>query len=97
MTETFQLPMSDETTHQLTVPVYCEDCGLIFSAYRYGWGYVAFRLPADVIREKFGNHAETPEQLITAFESNREQIFLAISRHQVPDCGQRIQLDLSDF
>ncbi|WP_124500137.1 MULTISPECIES: hypothetical protein [unclassified Burkholderia] len=96
MNEPLQTNMSDDVTN-VTAPVYCEDAGLIFSAYRRGWGYVAFRLPADVIREKFGSDLETPEQLLAAFEGNRDHVALAISRHAPPESGQRIQLDSSDF
>ncbi|WP_412026225.1 hypothetical protein [Burkholderia cepacia] len=81
----------------LTYPVVCDDLSLSFSAYGTGWGYVAIKLPADVIREKLGAHTATPEQLLAAFESNRERIAVAVNRHALPSDGRHIQLDKSDF
>ncbi|WGS40341.1 hypothetical protein LFL97_11340 [Burkholderia sp. JSH-S8] len=80
-----------------TYPVVCDDLSLSFSAYGNGWGYVAIKLPADVVREKLGTNAATPEQLLIAFESNREKVTLAVGRHKLPDDGRHIELDKSDF
>lgn len=81
----------------LTYPIVCDDLSLSFSAYGTGWGYVAIKLPSDIIREKLGAHTATPEQLLTAFESNREKIVVAVNRHALPNDGRHIRLDKSDF
>ncbi|MPV67457.1 hypothetical protein [Burkholderia sp. BE17] len=88
--------MTDSATC-LTYPVVCDDLSLSFSAYGTGWGYVAIKLPANIIREKLGANTATPEQLLTAFESNREKIAVAVNRHALPNDGRHIQLDKSDF
>ncbi|WP_321781912.1 hypothetical protein [Burkholderia pyrrocinia] len=88
--------MTDSATC-LTYPVVCDDLSLSFSAYGAGWGYVAIKLPADVIREKLGANTATHEQLLAAFESNRVRIAVAINRHALPNDGRHIQLGKSDF
>lgn len=88
--------MTDSTTC-LTYPVVCDDLSLSFSAYGTGWGYVAIKLPADVIRAKLGANTATPEQMLTAFESNREKIAVAVNRHALPNDGRHLQLGTSDF
>ncbi|PRG08723.1 hypothetical protein C6Q17_19795 [Burkholderia contaminans] len=81
----------------LTPPIVCDDLSLSFSAYGPGWGYVAIRLPAEVIREKLSASAAAPEHLLNAFERNRDKIAVAVNRHALPDDGRHIQLDKSDF
>ncbi|AXK68042.1 hypothetical protein C6Q28_26690 [Burkholderia multivorans] len=81
----------------LTRPLVCDDSGLRFSAYGHGWGYVAVRLPAAVVCDKLGAGATTPDHLLATFELHQEQIARAISRHQLPNYGEAIQLDASDF
>ena len=88
--------MTDSATC-LTSPVVCDDLSLSFSAYGADWGYVAIKLPVDVIRETLGANTATPEQLLTAFESNREKIAVAVNRHTLPNDGRHILLDKSDF
>ncbi|WP_128841707.1 hypothetical protein [Burkholderia catarinensis] len=88
--------MTDSATC-LTYPIVGDDLSLSFSAYGAGWGYVAIKLPADVIREKLGAETAAPTQLLTAFESNREKITVAVNRHALPKDGRHIQLDKSDF
>ncbi len=88
--------MTDHTTC-LTYPIVCDDLSLSFSAYGTGWGYVAVKLPANIIREKLGANTATPEQLLTAFESNRDRITIAVNQHALPSDGRHIQLDKSDF
>lgn len=89
--------MTDPATTCLTHPVVCNDLSLSFSAYGPGWGYVAIRLPVDVIRDKLGAESTTPEQLLVAFESNRDRIAGAVNRRTLPNDGRHIQLDKSDF
>ncbi|MCA8102923.1 hypothetical protein [Burkholderia contaminans] len=81
----------------LTHPVVCDDSSLLFSAYGHGWGYAAVKLPAAVVLDKLGASAVTPDHLVAAFELHQERIARAISRHEVPDHGERIQLNASDF
>ncbi|WP_201752444.1 hypothetical protein [Burkholderia pyrrocinia] len=81
----------------LTHPIVCDDLSLSFSAYGPGWGYVAIKLPADVIRERLGASTATPEQLLIAFECNREKITVAVNRHALPNDGRHVRLDKSDF
>ncbi|WP_322023804.1 hypothetical protein [Burkholderia sp. BCC1977] len=81
----------------LTSPIVDDDLSLSFSAYGPGWGYVAIKLPADIIREKLGAETAAPTQLLTVFESNRQKITAAVNRHALPSNGRRIQLDKSDF
>ncbi|WP_162631696.1 hypothetical protein [Burkholderia sp. JP2-270] len=88
--------MTDPTTC-LTYPIVCDDLSLSFSAYGTGWGYVAIKLPADIIREKLGANMATREQMLAAFESNRDKITIAVHRHALPSDGRHIQLDKSDF
>ncbi|MFJ1211578.1 hypothetical protein [Burkholderia pyrrocinia] len=88
--------MTDSATC-LTYPIVCDDLSLSFSAYGTGWGYVAIKLPSDIIREKLGANTAAPEQLLTAFESNRDKITIAVNRHALPSDGRHIQLDKSDF
>ncbi|MBJ9625984.1 hypothetical protein KTE65_30450 [Burkholderia multivorans] len=93
-----QLPLAmSDTPICLTSPIVCDDLSLSFSAYGTGWGYVAIRLPAEVIREKLSGSAAAPEHLLNAFERNRDKIAVAVNRHALPDDGQHIQLDKSDF
>ena len=91
-----QHAMPDAITH-LTPPIVWEDSSLHFSGYGNQWGYAAFKLPADVICEKLGAQAPTPDQLLAAFENNKERIAFAIAQRELPAGGQRIQLDASDF
>jgi hypothetical protein len=70
---------------------------LLFSAYGHGWGYAAVKLPATVVRDKLDAGAATRDSLLAAFEIHKERIAFAISRHRLPDHGERIQLDASDF
>lgn len=81
----------------LTYPIVGDDLSLLFSAYGPGWGYVAIKLPADVIREKLGANMTTPEQLLAVFESNRDRIVIAVNQHALPSDGQHVQLDKSAF
>lgn len=104
MQYSYHPPMRDHSPHamtdlatRLTCPIVCDDLSLSFSAYGTGWGYVAIKLPSDIIRDKLGADTATPEQLLTAFESNREKITVAVNRHALPNDGRHIQLDKSDF
>lgn len=82
--------MTDSATCP-TSPVVCDDPSLSFSAYGTGWGTL------HVIRETLGANTATPEQLLTAFESNREKIAVAVNRHTLPNDGRHILHDTSDF
>ncbi|WP_269504927.1 hypothetical protein [Burkholderia sp. IMCC1007] len=88
--------MTDHTTC-LTYPIACDDPSVSFSAYGTGWGHVAVKLPAEVIREKLGANTATPAQSLAAFESNRDKITIAVNQHAGPSDGRHIQLDKSDF
>lgn len=92
----FPRTMTDSATC-LTHLVVGDDLSLSFSAYGPGWGYVAIKLPADVVREKLGAETATPTQLLSAFESNREKITVAVNRHTLPKNGRHVQLVKSDF
>ncbi|KWC91798.1 hypothetical protein WL56_05765 [Burkholderia cepacia] len=81
----------------LTHPVVCDDSSLLFSAYGHGWGYAAVKLPAAVVCDKLGASTATPDRLVAAFELHQERIAHAISRHELPNHGERIQLNASDF
>lgn len=87
----------DSSVTCLTHPVVCDDSGLLFSAYGQGWGYAAVKLPAAVIRDRFGVTTTTPDWLLATFELHKVQIALAISRRELPSHGERIKLDASDF
>nr|WP_175800302.1 hypothetical protein [Burkholderia anthina] len=88
--------MTDSATC-LTRPVVGDDPSLFLSAYGSGWGYVAIKLPADVVREKLGAEAAASAQLLSAFESDREKIAVAVNRHTLPKDDRHVQLAKSDF
>ncbi|MDS0859406.1 DUF1488 domain-containing protein [Burkholderia pseudomultivorans] len=86
-----------KTIASITTPVVSDDFSLLFSAYGQGWGYIAFRLSADVICDKFGVSEASPELLLAAFERNRETIARVIGQRTPAGSGERIQLTRSDF
>lgn len=81
----------------LTYPIVGDDPGRSHASYGPGWGYVAIKFPADVVREMRGAESAPPTQLLTVFDSNREKITAAANRQTVPKDGRRIPLDQSDF
>ncbi|KER70802.1 hypothetical protein HR51_20070 [Burkholderia cepacia] len=88
--------MTDSATC-LTYPIVGDDPCRPLSTFGPGWGNVAIKLAADVIREKRGAPTATPTQLLTVFESNRETIAATVNRPTLTKDSPRIPLDKSDF
>ncbi|WP_207002441.1 hypothetical protein [Trinickia mobilis] len=82
---------------KLTSPIFTSDSTIWFSAYRFGWGYRAFALPAHTVREKLGAADESTKQLALAFELGKRRIFRAIEQQAPPQTGERIELSPADL
>ena len=87
----------DRTRTHFTVPILTPDSSVWFSAYRFGWGYCAFALPAEVVCEGLGAADETPRQLVLAFELGKHRLRNAIAERQLPGTGERITLCAADL
>ncbi|WP_240159142.1 MULTISPECIES: hypothetical protein [Burkholderiaceae] len=81
----------------LTAPQLSGDATLWFSAYAFGWGYCAFALPAETVREKLGAANETPKQLMLAFELGKRRLLQAVEQKVLPITGERITLSSADL
>lgn len=80
-----------------TAAIVTGDSSVWFSAYRFGWGYCAFTLPAEVVREGLGASNDTPKQLLLAFELGKLRLEKAIADKRLPNTGERIALSTSDL
>lgn len=88
---------NDRTRTHFTAPILTSDSSVWFSAYRFGWGYCAFALPAEVVCEGLGAADETPRQLVLAFELGKHRLRKAIAERQLPRTGERITLCAADL
>ena len=81
----------------LTPPIFSSDSTIWFSAFAFGWGYRAFALPAQTVREKLGAADESAKQLALAFELGKRRILRAIEQIASPQAGERIELSPADL
>jgi hypothetical protein len=81
---------------KLTRPM-VHDEALWFAAYEFGWGYKAFKLPADIALRELGALDASPRQLTLAFELGRQRIAGAIAPMCAAYAGQRISLKTGDL
>lgn len=81
---------------KLTRPL-VHDEALWFAAYEFGWGYKAFRLPAELAQRELGALDSSPRQLTLAFELGRQRIAGAIAPMRAEYAGQRISLKTGDL
>jgi hypothetical protein len=88
--------MTQPTAH-LTEPILSADSSVWFSAYRFGWGYCAFSLPFDVVREKLGAANESPKQLMLAFELAKRRLSHLVEQKYIPQLAERITLVAADL
>ncbi|ASW04404.1 hypothetical protein CJU94_40385 (plasmid) [Paraburkholderia aromaticivorans] len=78
---------------QLTPPVLSQDSAVWFSAYGFGWGYRAFALPYEAVRERLGAGDTTDQQIRLAFELGKRRILQAVEPcGEMPYEGQRVSL-----
>jgi hypothetical protein len=73
------------------------DASVWFSAYRFGWGYCAFALPADVVCSGLGAADPSPKQLLLAFELGKQRLRKVIAEKYLPGHGERITLSAADL
>ncbi|WP_260427135.1 hypothetical protein [Burkholderia stagnalis] len=81
----------------LTAPMASTDSEIWFSAYGFGWGYAAFALPFETLREHLGASDTSHRQCMLAFELNRQRILCAVALRAIPLGGQRVTLLPSDL
>lgn len=81
----------------LTEPILFAESAVLFSAYRFGWGYRAFALSTEAVCEQLGAGDETGRQLLLAFELGKRRILQVVERKTLPDTGERITLSTADF
>jgi hypothetical protein len=86
----------EHTLPDITAPMLADDASVWFSAFRFGWGYCAFELPADVVCKELGAAQATAPQLLMAFELGKRRIVEAALQTRV-ESGERIQLSASDI
>ncbi|MEM5440050.1 hypothetical protein [Paraburkholderia diazotrophica] len=87
----------DQPRTVVTAPILCADSAL-FSAYGFGWGYVAFALPFEVVCEELGARNETLQQVRLAFELNKRRILRAVHQYgAAPATGEHITLSVADL
>jgi hypothetical protein len=86
----------EHTLPDITAPMLAPDASVWFSAFRFGWGYCAFELPADVVCNELGAAQPTASQLLMAFELGKRRIVEAASQTRV-ESGERIQLSAADI
>ncbi|SIT41462.1 conserved hypothetical protein [Paraburkholderia piptadeniae] len=87
----------DQPETQFTEAIITADSSVWFSAYRFGWGYCAFALPAEVVCEGLGAADESPKQLVLAFGLGKHRIRKAIAEKRLPGTGERITLCAADL
>lgn len=82
----------------ITAPILFADSAVWFSAYGFGWGYRAFALPFEVVREGLGARNETAQQVRLAFELNKRRIVKAIQRRvALSATDERLTLSVADL
>ncbi|QCP54689.1 hypothetical protein FAZ95_38150 [Trinickia violacea] len=86
-----------QPTTSLTPPIFSPNSTIWFSAYRFGWGYCAFALPAQTVCEKLGAADESTKQLALAFELGKLRIVRAIEQRVPPLTGERVELSPADL
>jgi hypothetical protein len=88
--------MNQPTAH-LTEPILSADASVWFSAYRFGWGYCAFAVPCEVVREKLGATDESPKQLLLAFALSKSRLVRVVEQRYRPQENERITLAAADL
>ncbi|WP_118178430.1 hypothetical protein [Paraburkholderia phosphatilytica] len=81
----------------LTSPEFLPNVGVRFSAYAMEWGFCSFVLTCEAACEKLGAGNPGREQVLLAFQLNRQRIAQAVGAKAQSDCGERIVLDAADF
>ncbi|AOJ66211.1 hypothetical protein WJ32_27860 [Burkholderia ubonensis] len=81
----------------LTAPMASTDSEIWFSAFGFGWGYAAYALTSDTLRQHLGAADASHRQLLLAFELNRQRILRAIALCPLPLAGERVTLLPSDL
>jgi hypothetical protein len=88
----------DQPRTVITAPILCADSVVWFSAYGFGWGYRAFALPFEVVREELGARNETAQQVRLAFELNKRRILRTVQQYGATSAsGERITLSVADL
>jgi hypothetical protein len=87
----------EHTLPDITAPMLAEDASVWFSAFRFGWGYCAFELPAEVVCKELGAAQATASQLLMAFELGKRRIVEAAALQIRVESGERIQLSAADI
>ncbi|WP_233828417.1 hypothetical protein [Paraburkholderia sp. ZP32-5] len=73
----------------------CDDAAICFSAYAFGWGYRAFRLPHEVVCEQLGARDSSEHQIQLAFQLGKQRVLGAIEQYGLSlYSGERISLSL---
>ncbi|WNC95491.1 hypothetical protein RI103_38025 (plasmid) [Paraburkholderia sp. FT54] len=89
----------DQPRTVITVPIFCADSAAVwFSAYGFGWGYCAFALAFEVVREELGARSETVQEVRLAFELNKRRILRTVQQFGAASAsGERITLSVADL
>ena len=85
------------TLPEVTAPLLAEDASVWFSAFRFGWGYCAYELPAEVVCKELGAAQPTASQLLMAFELGKRRVVEAAALQPRVESGERIQLSAEDI
>ncbi|WP_246792166.1 DUF1488 family protein [Burkholderia perseverans] len=83
---------------RLTAPVVTDNDSIRFSAYAPGWGYTAYALSAETLRQRLGAADASPQQLLLAFELGKQRLTRAIEQRisNAPH-GERVTLTPDDL
>ncbi|KMZ12233.1 hypothetical protein BHUM_04986c [Candidatus Burkholderia humilis] len=68
------------------------DGDIQFSAFRPGWGFCSYVLPAGVAVQRLGAKDFSASQLRLAFQSNRQRIATAVVAHGARDAARPVIL-----
>lgn len=84
-------------TLRLSAPTLNGTASIWFAAYAPGWGYAAYALSADTLRERLGAAGSQPQQLLLAFELGRQCLVRAIQARLPAPPGVRTTLTPKDL
>jgi hypothetical protein len=87
----------DSSHVSLTTPIVGFESTLWFSAYGFGWGYCAFELRPQVVREYLGAADDSPKQLMLAFQLGKQRLLSAAEHKTPPESGERIEITGPDL
>jgi hypothetical protein len=81
----------------MTAPILSRGNEVWFSAYGFAWGYRAFAISCDAVRESPGAADLTQERIRVAFQSEKPALLRAIRLSDLSSYeGQRIRLALTE-